>query len=100
MSSHGANRFPTHHGYGEVRVTRYLALYIAQVFWVGLGVYLYWDAIWPSTCTPDNLFEIYACSMHLPENGGWREASLLTWLWSTPMLIGLEISRRVGKGKD
>ena len=83
-----------------MRPNRYLALYIAQVGWVALGVFLYWDALWPSTCTPDNLFEIYACSMFLPDSGGWQEASLLTWLWSTPMLIGLEISRRVGKGKD
>lgn len=100
MTSYGANRFPTHHGYGEVRHSRYFALYAAQVGWFALGVFLYWDAIWPSTCTPENLFDVYACSMMLPESGGWREASLLTWLWSTPMLVMLEISRRMGKSRD
>lgn len=94
------NRFPTHHGYGEVRLSRYFALYLAQVGWLVLGVYLYWGAFWPSTCTPQNLLEIYGCSMRLPENGGWREAALLTWLWSTPLLIALEISRRVGRSQD
>lgn len=100
MSSHGANRFPTHHGYGEVRVTRYLALYIAQAGWIVLGIYLNFHAMWPSSCMPDNLWEVYACSIYLPENGGWEEASLLTWLWATPILVMLEISRRMNKGEE
>ena len=45
-----AKRFPTHHGYGEVKVSRYLALYAVLLGWVGLGVYLYHTAFWPSTC--------------------------------------------------
>ena len=94
------NRILTHHGHGEVNISRYLALYITQIGWFALGVFLYWDAFWPSTCTPENLLDIYACSMKLPENGGWREAALLTWLWATPILILLEISRRVGKNRD
>ncbi|TIX48877.1 hypothetical protein [Alteraurantiacibacter aquimixticola] len=98
--SRGAKRFPTHHGYGDVRVSRYFALYMAQAGWLGLGLYLYFGAFWPSTCTPENVLEVYGCSMMLPESGGWREASLLTWLWATPILILLEISRRFSKGDD
>lgn len=95
------NRFPTHHGYGEIRVSRYFVLYLSQVAWVALGFYLYSGAYWPSTCQPTDLFQVYACSMRLPEDGGgWREAALLTWLWATPILIMLEVSRRVGKSKD
>ena len=94
------NRFPTHHGYGELKVSRYLVLYIGQIFWLLLGIYLYWNAFWPSTCTPENLLEIYSCSLRLPESGGWHEAVLLTWLWATPILITLEISRRLGRSKD
>lgn len=100
MASQGSKRFPTHHGYGEVKLSRYFALYIAQIGWLALGVFLYWGAFWPSTCTPENLLEIYGCSMRLPESGGWREAALLTWLWATPILIALEISRRFGKSDD
>ena len=91
------NRFPTHYGCNEIGVSRYLVLYFSQVCWLALGVVLYWGAFWPSTCTPENVLEIYGCSMRLPENGGWREAALLTWLWATPILIALEISRRVNK---
>ncbi|OYX65763.1 MAG: hypothetical protein B7Y88_07590 [Sphingomonadales bacterium 32-64-17] len=95
-----AKRFPTHHGYGEVKVSRYVALFVVLLGWVGLGVYLHFTAFWPSTCRPDNLFEIYACSMRLPESGHWREAALLTWLWGTPILFLLELSRRLGRPKD
>ncbi len=95
------NRFPTHHGHGEIKVSRYLVLYLAQVCWMALGVYLYWGARWPSTCTPQDLLDIYSCSMRLPEDGGgWREAALLTWLWATPILILLEISRRLDRSED
>tara|TARA_A100001391_G_scaffold99255_1_gene65867 strand:- start:627 stop:926 length:300 start_codon:yes stop_codon:yes gene_type:complete len=94
------NRFPTHHGYGEVKVSRYMAMYVAQLGWIVLGIYLNMTAFWPSTCTPDSLFKIYECSMRLPESGHWREAALLTWLWATPILIGLEISRRLGHSED
>lgn len=94
------NRFPTNHGHAEIKISRYLALYITQIGWFALGVYLYWDAFWPSSCTPEGFLEIYGCSMRLPENGGWREAALLTWLWATPILVLLEVSRRVGKNRD
>lgn len=91
------NRFPTHHGHGELGLSRFVVLYFAQVAWFALGIFLYADAFWPSSCTPENLLEIYGCSMRLPESGGWREAALLTWLWATPILIALEVSRRMAK---
>lgn len=92
---------PTHHGYGEVKFSRYFVLYVAQIAWLGLGAYLFVGSMWPSTCQPTDFFNLYACSMGLPENGGgWREAALLTWLWATPILIMLEVSRRFGKSKD
>lgn len=100
MSKGGKKRFLTHHGYGELRPSRYVALYLAQFCWLVLGAFLYWGAFWPSTCTPENFLEVYTCSMRLPESGGWREGALLTWLWSTPILIFLEISRRFGPAKD
>lgn len=100
MSKRPGKQIPTHHGHGEIKVSRYLVLYIAQIAWVVLGVFLYWDARWPSTCTPHNPLELYTCSFGLPENGGsWREAALLTWLWATPILVLLEISRRLDKGE-
>ena len=93
-------RLPTHHGYGEIGLSRYIVLYFAQFAWLMLGLYLYSTAFWPSTCTPENLLEVYTCSLRLPESRGFREAALLTWLWATPILVLLEISRRVGKSKD
>ncbi len=99
MASRLQKRFPTHHGHGEVKVSRYFVLYVAQVAWIALGFYLYSGAYWPSTCQPTNILEIYGCSARLPQDGGsWREAALLTWLWATPILVALEISRRMDKG--
>jgi hypothetical protein len=101
MKGRGSKRFPTHHGYGEVKVSRYFVLYLSQIAWLGLGIYLYSGAYWPSTCQPNDLLEIYGCSFRLPEDGGgWREAALLTWLWATPILVALEVSRRVRKDPD
>lgn len=94
------NRIASQHGYAEIKFSRYAALYVTQIFWLVLGIYLYSGAFWPSTCTPEGLLEIYGCSMRLPENGGWREAALLTWLWATPILIALEISRRLHRKAD
>ncbi len=79
----------------EVAVSRYFALYTAQVGWLLLGAFLLSNAYWPSSCTPEGLLEIYSCSAKLPENRGWVEAALATWLWSTPILVALEILRRV-----
>ncbi|RJY09358.1 hypothetical protein [Aurantiacibacter aquimixticola] len=100
MASKGLKRFPTHHGHGDVGVSRYFVLYVAQAGWFVLGFYLYSVAYWPSSCQPSDLVEVYACSPHLPsDGGGWREAALLTWLWATPILIALEISRRVNRSE-
>ena len=93
-------RFLNHHGYGELGLSRYLVLYLSFIGWFALGVYLYWMAFWPSTCTPENLLEIYGCSRRLPESGGWVEAALLTWLWATPILLMLEMSRLLGRNRD
>lgn len=100
MANHGSKRFPTHHGYGEVRVSRYLVLYMGQIAWFVLGAYLFATAFWPSSCAPDGLWKMLECSILLPESGGWSEAGLLTWIWSTPILVMLELSRRWNKGKE
>jgi hypothetical protein len=31
--------------------------------------------------------------MRLAEQRGWIESSLMTWLWSTPILVALELMR-------
>ncbi len=90
---------PILHAVTPVAVSRYFALYFAQIGWIVLGVYLLSNAYWPSTCQPQDLFEIYSCSGRLSETRGWIESGLMTWLWSTPLLIGLEISRRISKPK-
>ena len=84
---------PHLHGNGDVAVSRYFALYAAQVGWLGLGAYLFANAYWPSSCNPDSFLEIYQCSMRLADNRGWIESSLMTWLWSTPILVALEVRR-------
>ncbi|WP_305097873.1 hypothetical protein [Croceibacterium aestuarii] len=87
-------RAEKYHGTAELGLSRYLVMYIAQIGWVLLGVYLLRNAYWPSTCTPKGFAEVYACSMRLPETRHWIEAALLTWLWSTPILVALDIIRR------
>ena len=89
-----ARNYPQLHGNGEVAVSRYFALYPAQACWLALGIYLLANAYWPSTCKPDSFLEVYQCSIRLADNRGWVESALMTWIWSTPMLIGLELSRR------
>lgn len=84
-------------GLGEVGLTRFVALYITQAGWIALGVYLLTHAYWPSVCRPESLLEVYQCSAALPENRGWVEAALMTWLWSTPLLLALEVLRRFQK---
>jgi|GEM_PF-2724193 hypothetical protein len=85
--------------YGEtpVAVSRYFALYLAQIGWIGLGIYLMYHAVWPSTCQPNDLVEVYTCSGRLADQRGWMESALMTWLWTTPILVALEISRRFSK---
>jgi len=90
---------PHLHGNGEVAVSRYFALYLAQAGWLVLGAYLLAHAYWPSTCTPQDILEIYQCSGRLADQRGWIESTLMTWLWSTPILVALEILRRVDRSR-
>jgi hypothetical protein len=83
-----------YHGTADLGLSRYFTLYFTQLGWILLGVYLLKNAYWPSSCRPEGLLEIYTCSMRLPESRNWFEAALLTWLWSTPILIALDVSRR------
>jgi hypothetical protein len=87
------------YGYSATGLSRYLVLYIAQAGWMLFGLFLLTHAYWPSTCTPQGLVEVYGCSFRLPEGRGWVEAGLLTWLWSTPILVVLEVMRRFSKPK-
>jgi len=93
----GARNYPHLHGNGDVAVSRYFALYLAQAGWVALGVYLFSQAYWPSTCRPHGFLEIYECSMRLADQRGWIESSLMTWLWSTPILVALEFMRHYNR---
>lgn len=88
------------YGVKTVPVSRYFALYFAQAGWLLLGAYLFSKAYWPSTCTPGTLFQVYGCSVRLPETRNWVETALLTWLWSTPILLALEVSRRMNAFKN
>lgn len=87
------------HAATPVAVSRYFVLYAAQIGWFALGAYLFTNAYWPSSCKPDGVLEVFECSLRLADQRGWVESALMTWLWSTPMLIGLEISRRVSKNR-
>jgi hypothetical protein len=89
-----ARNYPQLHGNGEIAVSRYFALYLAMACWLGLGFYLLANAYWPSTCKPDSFLRVYQCSIRLADNRGWIESSLMTWLWSTPILLALELSRQ------
>jgi hypothetical protein len=83
-----------YHGVPDHGLSRYLVLYIAQLGWILLGIYFLRNAYWPSSCTPKTLIEIYACSTRLPESRHFVETALFTWLWTTPILILLDVSRR------
>lgn len=96
---HRNPQVPNHHGYGEVGFSRYFALYLTMAGWTGLGIYLLSHAFWPSTCQPETLIEVYQCSGKLGEGRGWVESALMTWLWSTPLLVGLEVMRHVNRLK-
>lgn len=87
-------RAKKYHGTADLGLSRYLALYIAQLGWVLLGVWFLRNAYWPSTCTPHSIYQVYACSPRLPESRRFIETALFTWLWTTPILILLDVSRR------
>ena len=83
-----------YHGKADLGPSRYFAMYLAQAGWIVLGVYLLQKAYWPSSCRPEGVIEVFICSIRLPESRNWVEAALLTWLWSTPILILLDVWRR------
>ncbi|BBC71062.1 conserved hypothetical protein [Altererythrobacter sp. B11] len=88
MRSRG-RKIPFQFGHAEIGMSRYVVLYLAQAGWVVLGWFLASRSLWPSTCQPDGILKAYMCSFHLPDNRGWVEAALFTWMWSTPLLITL-----------
>jgi hypothetical protein len=83
-----------YHGMADLGLSRYITLYITQLGWVMLGVWFMKNAYWPSTCTPRSILEVYSCSVRLPESRHFIEAALFTWLWTTPILVLLDVSRR------
>jgi hypothetical protein len=89
----------THNGLGDPPPSRYILLLARWAIWLMLGAWLLYQASWPSACQPGDLVEIYACSSRLPESGGWLEGALLTWLWSSPILVALDLVRRFGARK-
>jgi len=88
-------QLPRQHGTSDPGVSRYFALYLAQIGWLVTGYFLFQKAVWPSTCQPEGFLKVVTCSLRLPENRGWIESALMTWLWVTPMLVALDISRRL-----
>jgi len=86
-----ANKY---HGTADLGMSRYFAMYLTQAGWLLLGVYLFTHAYWPSSCRPSDVVEVMTCSIRLPENRNWIETALATWLWSTPILVLLDVSRR------
>jgi len=87
-------RAKKYHGMSDLGLSRYIVLYTTQLGWVLLGVWFLRNAYWPSTCQPRSIIEIYTCSPRLPESRHFVETALFTWLWSTPLLILLDVSRR------
>jgi hypothetical protein len=87
-------RSKKYHGMADHGLSRYFALYVTQLGWVMRGVYVLKNAYWPSSCTPSSLVQIFECSPRLPESRNFIETALFTWLWTTPILILLDVSRR------
>ena len=83
-----------YHGMSDLGLSRYIVLYTTQLGWVMLGVWFLRNAYWPSSCQPRTIIDVYSCSMRLPENRHFIETALFTWLWSTPILLLLDVSRR------
>ena len=97
MRARSNSRQPELYGVAPIAVSRYFALYITQIGWIALGAFLLANAYWPSTCRPDTMLKIFSCSARLPESHGWVETVLMTWLWTTPILIVMEVMRRLQK---
>lgn len=91
---------PELYGVAPIGVSRYFALYFTQAGWILLGLYLFANAYWPSTCRPHDVLQVYTCSGMLAEGeSSWVEAALMTWLWTTPFLAVLEVMRRFKKNE-
>ena len=83
-----------YHGMSDLGLSRYIVLYTTQLGWVLLGVWFLRNAYWPSSCTPRTIVDVYTCSLRLPESRHFVETALFTWLWCTPILLLLDVSRR------
>ena len=58
---------PELYGVAPVGISRYFALYFTQAGWILLGLYLFANAYWPSTCRPHDVLQVYTCSGMLAE---------------------------------
>lgn len=83
--------------YYEWGPLRFVLLMLCVLSWVGLGYYLLATATYPARCPGDTLYGLYECSFELPTTRGWHESALFLWLWATPLLLLMEISRRSNK---
>ena len=89
---------PQLYGVAPVGISRYFALYFTQIGWLLLGGYLLANAYWPSACRPHDVLQVYTCSAQLARGEStWVEPALMTWLWTTPFLLVLEVMRRFKK---
>lgn len=86
--------------YREFGPVRFAIFAIMILAWVAAGVYLYRTANYPARCPGLNFVDAYGCSFELPTTRGWRESGLFVWLWSTPILIILEMMRRSSKKEE
>jgi len=83
--------------YHEWGPLRFVLLMLCVLSWVLLGIYLLNTAVYPARCPAVSLYTLYECSFELPTTRGWHESGLFLWLWVTPILLALEISRRLNK---
>lgn len=84
----------TYHEWGPLR---FVLLMLCVFSWIGLGYFLLQTATYPARCPGLTLYGMYECSFQLPSTRGWHESGLFLWLWATPILLLLEISRRMNK---
>ncbi len=87
------------YGTAPIGLTSYILVYLFQLAWLVAGAFLYWRAVWPSSCLPQDLLQIYTCSEELAQKRGWAETGLAIWLWITPLMLLLAINRRLRRPK-
>lgn len=83
--------------YREFGAIRFTVFVLAIVLWIGFGLWLREVAVYPARCPGLGVVEAYECSFELPATRGWHESALFVWLWSTPILFILEVSRRLAR---